>query len=186
MIKTAQDMKSYKKQLKEALADNFLRTALDNFNTAYRENREAVYEGIDFEGIRDQIADSKDAALPRLVELFEEVKSNAGAAGDRVLVARNARKANEVIANIAKENNAQKIVKSKSMTAEETFLNDHLEKQGYIVTETDLGEWIIQLRKEGPSHMVMPAIHLSRYQVGDLFEDVTGRKLDSENFDRLV
>ena len=46
------------------------------------------------------------------------------------------------------------------MTAEETFLNDHLERAGYEVTETDLGEWIIQLRREGPSHMVMPAIHL--------------------------
>ena len=50
MIKTAQDMKSYKKQLKEALSDQFLRAALDNFYTAYRENRSAVYESIDFEG----------------------------------------------------------------------------------------------------------------------------------------
>jgi L-lactate utilization protein LutB len=53
MIKTAQDIKSYKKQLKEALCDQFLRTALDNFNTAYRENRAAVYKGIDFERIKN-------------------------------------------------------------------------------------------------------------------------------------
>jgi iron-sulfur cluster protein len=72
------------------------------------------------------------------------------------------------------------------MTAEEIFLNDHLEKEGFTVTETDLGEWIIQLRGEGPSHMVMPAIHLSRYQVGDLFEEVTQKKQDSENIDKLV
>ncbi len=65
--------------------------------------------------------------------------------------------ANEIVAAIAKENNVKKIIKSKSMTAEETFLNDHLENKGYFVTETDLGELIIQLRKEGPSHMVMPA-----------------------------
>ena len=60
------------------------------------------------------------------------------------------------------------------MTAEETFLNDHLEDEGLEVVETDLGEWIIQLRHEGPSHMVMPAIHLSRQEVADLFTKVTG------------
>jgi len=103
-----------------------------------------------------------------------------------VHAAQDAKQANEIIAAIAKENNVKKIIKSKSMTAEETFLNDYLEKEGYIVTETDLGEWIIQLRKEGPSHMVMPAIHLSRYQVGDLFEEVIREKLDSENIDKLV
>jgi len=81
MIKTAQDIKSYKKQLKEALSDQFLRTALDNFNCAYRENRSAVYEGIDFEGIKKEIAAEKDAALPRLIELFETFKTHAEAAG---------------------------------------------------------------------------------------------------------
>ena len=173
MIKTAQDLKSYKKKLKEALEDKFLRKALDTFNTVYRENRPTVYQGIDFEGIKEEIAAGKDAALSRLTELFEEFKTRAEAAGAKVHVAKDAREANEIIAAIAKENNVKKIIKSKSMTAEETFLNDHLEKDGFIVTETDLGEWIIQLRHEGPSHMVMPAIHLSRYQVGDLFEGVT-------------
>ena len=186
MIKTAQDMKSYKKLLKEALEDKFLRTALDTFNTVYRENRPTVYQGIDFEGIKKEIATGKDAALPRLMELFEEFKTNAEAAGAKVHIAKDAREANEIIAAIAKKNSVKKIIKSKSMTAEETFLNDHLEKKGFIVTETDLGEWIIQLRHEGPSHMVMPAIHLSRYQVGDLFEEVTKKKLDSENIDKLV
>jgi len=186
MIKTAQDMKSYKKQLKEALADKFLRTALDNFNTAYRENRAEVYRGIDFDDIRDQIAAGKDAALPRLIELFEEFKACAEAAGAKVHVAKDARESNEIIAAIAKENHVNKIIKSKSMTAEETFLNHHLENKGFTVTETDLGEWIIQLRGEGPSHMVLPAIHLSRHQVGDLFTQVTGKNQDSENIDKLV
>jgi iron-sulfur cluster protein len=186
MIKTAQDIKSYKKQLKEALSDQFLRTALDNFNCAYRENRSAVYEGIDFEGIKKEIAAGKDAALPRLMELFEAFKTHAEAAGVKVHAAKDAKQANEIVASIAKENNVKKIIKSKSMTAEETFLNDHLENKGYFVTETDLGEWIIQLRKEGPSHMVMPAIHLSRYQVGDLFETVTRKQQDSKNIDKLV
>ena len=186
MIKTAQDMKSYKKQLKEALSDKFLRTALDNFYTAYRENRPAVYDGIDFEGIKKEIATGKDGALPYLKELYEEFKVHAETAGAKVHIAKNAQQANEIITAIAKEHHVEKIVKAKSMTAEETFLNDHLEKEGFTVTETDLGEWIIQLRKEGPSHMVMPAIHLSRHQVGDLFADVTGKKQNSEDIDKLV
>jgi len=186
MTKTAQDIKTYKKQLKEALSDGFLRSALDKFNTVYRENRPNVYAGIDFEGIRDEIAAGKDAALPQLEELFAEFKANAEKAGAKVHRAADAGQANELIAKIAKESGSRKIVKSKSMTAEETFLNHHLENEDLVVTETDLGEWIVQLRKEGPSHMVMPAIHLSRHQVGDLFEEVVQRDLDSENIDKLV
>jgi len=186
MIKTAQDIKSYKKQLKEALGDKFLRSALDKFNTVYRENRPNVYAGIDFEGIRDDIAAGKDEALPRLMALFEEFKSHAEKVGVTVHVAHDAQEANTIIARIAADNQVRHIIKAKSMTAEETFLNNHLEKDGYKVTETDLGEWIIQLRGEGPSHMVMPAIHLSRYQVGDLFAEVTQQKQESENIDKLV
>jgi iron-sulfur cluster protein len=186
MIKTAQDIRSYKKQLKEALEDKFLRTSLDNFNTAYRKNRPKVYEGLDFEKIKQEIAQEKDVVLPRLLDLFDEFRTHAEAAGAIVHVAKDALEANRIIACIAEDNAVKHIVKSKSMTAEEIFLNTHLEKRGFQVTETDLGEWIIQLRQEGPSHMVMPAIHLSRYQVGDLFEELTQNKLNSENIDELV
>jgi iron-sulfur cluster protein len=186
VIKTAKDMKSYKKQIRQALNDSFLRQALDKFNTVYRENRPAVYRDIDFEGIRQAIAENKDSLIPHLEILFEKFKSHAEKAGTIVHRAKNASEANEIIARIAKINQVKKIVKSKSMTAEETFLNNHLEKQGYEVTETDLGEWIIQLKHEGPSHMVLPAIHLSRYQVGELFEDQTGQKLDKNDIDKLV
>ena len=96
-----------------------------------------------------------------------------------------AAEANEIIIRIAKENNVKRVTKSKSMTAEEIELNPALEAQGITVDETDLGEWIIQLRHEGPSHMVMPAIHLSRYQVADDFTKATGEKQDSD-IQRLV
>ena len=99
--------------------------------------------------------------------------------------ARTAQEANAIIARIAQDNQVSKIIKSKSMTAEETLLNHYLEARGLEVTETDLGEWIIQLRHEGPSHMVMPAIHLSRHQVADLFSDVTGHRQESD-IERLV
>jgi len=186
MIKPPSDMKSYKERIRKALTDPFLRSALDKFNTQYRENRPRIYAGVDFEGIRDEIAAAKDASLPALMDLYESFKKNAEASGAKVHLAGDAEEANRIISGIARENGIKKIVKSKSMTAEETFLNDHLIEAGYEVIETDLGEWIIQLRHEGPSHMVMPAIHLSRYQVGDLFGKVTGKKQDSENIDKLV
>ncbi len=186
MIKTAQDLKSYKQQIREALSDSYLRSALDKFNTAYRANRPGVYKEIDFDTIRDAIAENKDSLIPYLETLYEQFKKNAQKAGTIVHRAKDAKAANEIIAGIARENGVQKIVKSKSMTAEETFLNRDLEKHGFQVTETDLGEWIIQLKQEGPSHMVMPAIHLSRHQVGDLFEKQTHTKLDKDNIDTLV
>ncbi len=186
MIKTAQDIKSYKKQLKQALQDKFLRKALGNFNASYRANRAGVYADTDFDTIKQEIAAEKDAAMPRLQSLMRAFKEHAEAAGTHVHVAKDAVEANQLISRIARDNAVEHIIKSKSMTAEETYLNDHLEKEGFKVTETDLGEWIIQLRHEGPSHMVMPAIHLSRYQVGELFNDVTNQKLDPENIDMLV
>jgi iron-sulfur cluster protein len=141
---------------------------------------------MDLESLIGEIAHGKDQAIPHLLELFAEFKTRAEAAGVKVHLARTAREANEMIAAIASDNQVRKIVKGKSMTAEETFLNDHLEREGYEVTETDLGEWIIQLRREGPSHMVMPAIHLSRQEVAELFTRVTGRHQDPNDIDGMV
>ncbi len=186
MIRTATNIKSYKKELKQALENSFLNETLENFGASYKISRENAFKGIDFESLRDTIAKAKDKALSRLDELFEEFKKNAEKAGVKVHLAENADKANTIISRIAKENGVKNIVKSKSMTAEETFLNDHLEKQGFVVTETDLGEWIIQLRKEGPSHMVMPAIHLSRKEVAELFTKVTGKAQDPDDIGKMV
>jgi iron-sulfur cluster protein len=174
MIDTAQNLKDYKKRLKQALGNKFLRAAMGTFAAAYKEAQGRIFQGVDVESWRREIARSKDEALPHLEELYEAFKAKAEAAGVKVHLAATAREANEIIAGIARDNGVRKIVKSKSMTAEETFLNDHLEAGGFEVVETDLGEWIIQLRHEGPSHMVMPAIHLSRQEVADLFTKVTG------------
>lgn len=186
MITTPNDPKAYKKDLKQALGNQFLGVTLDTFATAYKASRTKAFEGIDLDTLIAEIAAGKDAAIPYLEELFAAFKARAEAAGVKVHVARTAFEANSIIADIAKANQVKKIVKGKSMTAEETFLNDHLEKEGFEVTETDLGEWIIQLRHEGPSHMVMPAIHLSRKQVAELFTKVTGRPQDPEDINGMV
>lgn len=184
-MQNAKNLKGYKKEVDDALQNEFLRTAMDNFAVAYRTGRANAFAGIDVEALVSDIAEAKDYAIAHMDELFEQFKANAEKTGVHIHLAKTAQDANEIIARIAHDNNVKKIIKSKSMTAEETLLNHHLEADGYDVIETDLGEWIIQLRGEGPSHMVMPAIHLSRYQVADLFTDVTGQKQDSE-IERLV
>ncbi len=158
---------------------------MDKFAVAYRTSRANAFREMDVDALVAEIAAAKDAAIGQMEALYETFKANAEKIGIQVHLARTAEDANRIIADIARKTDSRKIVKSKSMTAEETLLNHHLEAQGLEVTETDLGEWIIQLRHEGPSHMVMPAIHLSRYQVADLFTDVTGKKQDSE-IERLV
>ncbi|MDA8133021.1 MAG: LUD domain-containing protein [Desulfobacteraceae bacterium] len=186
MIQTAKDMKTYRKKIKAALENKFLRKALENFASSYKASRAKAFEGMDLSALKGEIAQGKDQALTVLEDLYLRFKAGAEAAGAVVHLAKTAGEANEIIARIARDNKVTSIVKSKSMTAEETHLNDHLEARGFRVTETDLGEWIIQLRHEGPSHMVMPAIHLSRGQVGTLFSDVTKTPVDLEDIDRMV
>ena len=169
----------------KALSNDFQRQAMDKFAVAYRNSRDNAFADLDSEALVAEIARIKDHALERLDDLFARFKENAEKFGVQVHLARTAEEANALVASIAEENQVQRIVKSKSMTAEETLLNRYLEARGLEVTETDLGEWIIQLRDEGPSHMVMPAIHLSRFQVADLFSDVTGKAQNAE-IERLV
>ncbi len=178
--------RAYHRQIEEALNDSFQRRTLDKFAVEYRASRDKVFEEIDGRGLIRRIADMKDNAARRIDELYEQFKEEAEKRGVTVHRAADAVEAREIIAKIAEENGVRTIVKSKSMTAEEIGLNAHLEKKGLDVCETDLGEWIIQLRGEGPSHMVMPAIHLSRQQVAEDFERVTGEKQDREDVQRLV
>jgi iron-sulfur cluster protein len=184
-MQQAKDLKGYRQEVGTALSNDFLRQAMDKFAVAYRTSRQNAFAGMDVDSLVADVARAKDAAVAEMDNLLAEFKRNAAKAGVTVHEARTAQEANEIIAAIARDNQVQKIIKSKSMTAEETLLNHHLEDQGLEVTETDLGEWIIQLRHEGPSHMVMPAIHLSRYQVADLFSDVTGQKQEVD-IERLV
>jgi len=179
-------MKDYHKAIDDALNDKFLRRTLDKFAVEYRASRDKVFTEVDERGLIAKIAAVKDDACHRMEELYEQFKKEAEKRGVHVHRAVDAAEANEIISRIAKENNVKRIVKSKSMTAEETHLNDKLLKDNFIVDETDLGEWIIQLRKEGPSHMVMPAIHLSRYQVAEDFTKETGVKQDPEDIQKLV
>jgi len=184
-MESRESLKSYKHRLDDALDNRFLRQAMDKFAVAYRVSRENAFAGMDVADLIQQVADIKAAAIADCKALLERFIKKAEAHGVHVHLADTAEDANRIIGEIAQKTGSKKIVKSKSMTAEEIHLNRWLENLGVGVIETDLGEWIVQLRKEGPSHMVMPAIHLSRFQVADLFSDVTGKDQEAE-IDRLV
>ena len=177
---------NYHEQIAEALDDAFLRKTLDKFAIDYRKSRDAVFSEVDGPALIQRISRTKDGVAAHLEDLYAQFKTEAEKRGVVVHRAATAAEAREIVLKIAQENDVRKVVKSKSMTAEEIGLNAHLEKAGIEVQETDLGEWIIQLRGEGPSHMVMPAIHLSRQQVADDFEKATGEKQDHEDVQKLV
>lgn len=180
------NMKEYHGQIREALDDAFLRKTLDKFAVDYKANRARIFQGWDVPELIKDVADIKDNAAQHMMELYAQFKKEAEKRGVHVHLASDAAEANRIIARIAKDNDCKTIIKSKSMTAEETHLNPALEREGFRVVETDLGEWIIQNRNEGPSHMVMPAIHLSRYQVADLFSEITKKQQDREDVQKMV
>jgi len=184
-MKKNESFKEYKNRLDNALENNFLRTAMDNFAVAYRTSRLNAFSEMDVDAAIKEVAAIKADAVKNNALLLSRFISKAKKNGIKVHLADTGEDANKIIAQIAEQTHSKKIIKSKSMTAEEIRLNQWLENKGLEVTETDLGEWIVQLRKEGPSHMVMPAIHLSRYQVADLFSDVTKKHQDAE-IEKLV
>ncbi|MHC1699055.1 MAG: L-lactate dehydrogenase (quinone) large subunit LdhH [Geobacteraceae bacterium] len=164
-----------KKIIRQKINDVFLRNALSAFAKQYPTARAKAFEGTDFEALRERIASSRKAALRELPSLLEKFQTNAEKTGATVHLCSTAQDALDAIRNIIQEKNCDFIVKSKSMTAEEIRLNPYLEKAGIRCLETDLGEWIIQLAGERPSHMVMPAIHKNRAEVAELFSRETGQ-----------
>ncbi len=160
--------------IRAKINDTFLRRALKNFAAAYPQARAKAFEGIDFERLRGRIADQKRAGLSRLPELVAGFTASAEQAGATVHRCRTPQDACRVILEIIRAKGADLLVKSKAMTSEEIELNRYLEANGVRCLETDLGEWIIQLAGERPSHMVMPAIHKNKEEVAALFSRATG------------
>lgn len=160
--------------------DPRLRSTLRDFSRGFAAKREACFQGLDFERLREDLARMKDQAIVRNAELLDRFEARAQRHGSRVLRARDGAEANRLILDVLKEHGVRKIVKGKSMVSEETRLNEFLVRNGVEPMETDLGEWIIQLGAEPPTHMVMPAIHLSRKDVAGIFAGHLGREVADE------
>lgn len=130
----------------------------------------------EWEWLREQAAQIKRYTLDHLAELLEQFERNAHRQGAVVHWARDAAEHNEIVLSLLQRHGARRVVKSKSMLTEECHLNPYLERHGIEVVDTDLGEWIVQLRGESPSHIVMPAIHTKREEIGELFHEKIGTK----------
>lgn len=128
----------------------------------------------DWEELRNQASDIKQHTLSNLDAYLQQFEERAIANGVQVHWAADAREHNEIVLKLLKQAGAKKIVKSKSMLTEECHLNPWLEEHGIEVVDTDLGERIVQLRNEPPSHIVLPAIHIKKEEVGELFHEFLG------------
>ena len=158
-----------------ALTDTQLRGALRKATSLFGERRlEATRSLPNWEELRSQARAIKDETLLHLDQYLEQFESNATKAGAQIHWARDAAEANSIVCRLARERNARLAVKSKSMATEEIHLNAALEAEGIEALETDLGEYIIQLAGETPSHIIAPAIHKTKGQIAELFVDKLG------------
>lgn len=166
---------TFAENAKAALADAQLRGALRHATTLFgKRRREAAASLSNWEELRSQARAIKDEVLLHLDRYLETFVKNAENRGAKVHWARDAAEANAIITRLTLERSARNVVKSKSMTTEEIHLNAALERAGMQVVETDLGEYIIQLADETPSHIIAPAIHKTKRQVAELFTSELG------------
>ncbi len=133
----------------------------------------------EWEILRSLASQIKDHTLANMDTLLEQFEANAKANGITVHWAADAQEHNDIVLNIMKKHGFKKMVKSKSMLTEECHLNPYLEKNGIEVIDTDLGERIVQLRDEPPSHIVLPAIHLKKQDVSDTFHEHLNTEKDN-------
>ncbi len=164
--------RQFKTRSLEKLADANLQAALKKLQGNFVKGRaDRVAELPDFPAMRDAAAAIRERAVRNLDAYLEEFERNATARGAVVHWAETAADVNRIVCELAAQYGVKKAVKSKSMVSEEVALNDALEAAGVEVVETDLGEYILQLAKEPPSHIVAPVVHKTRDEVSDLFAD---------------
>lgn len=170
----------------DALSDATIR---ENFRGAMdflRDKRSSVFQGTDLASLREQGAAIRKHVIGNMAELLEELEKNCLRNGMHVHWAEDAKQARTIIADIAHANDVKRVVKGKSMASEEIELNEHLESLDIECLETDMGEFIVQLDHEPPSHIIMPAIHKSKDQIAELFERELGEDTKQASVDDLI
>ncbi|MEX2594882.1 MAG: lactate utilization protein B [Anditalea sp.] len=147
-----------------------------------REKRDTAAQKLpEWEQLRDNASEVKDYVLSHLDQLLLDFEKNANSNGVEVLWAKDAKEHNEHVLDILQKHGIKNIVKSKSILTEECGLNHFLEDKGYDVVDTDLGERIIQFVKQAPSHIVLPAIHLKKQEIGNIFHDHIGTRKGADD-----
>jgi L-lactate dehydrogenase complex protein LldF len=165
----------------QALADQPLQEALVRLTgTLLAGNRRGYAALADSSQLRDHAKRIKEHTLARLDHYLERLESSIAKLGGEVHWAASAEDARRIITNIARETGCHRVVKSKSMTTEEIHLNPALEAAGIEVTETDFGEFILQLAGERPSHLVAPAVHHTRESIARILSQHVGKSLPDD------
>ena len=160
----------FQRNAAKSLNNKILQGALKNIEPRFvGARREAISHLDDFEAVRSRATAIRDQVLANLDQWLIRFEQEAQRRSAIVHWAETAEEANRIICDIARQHNVKKAVKSKSMVSEECGLNDALEAAGVQVVETDLGEYILQLAHEPPSHIVAPVLHKTKDQVSDLF-----------------
>jgi iron-sulfur cluster protein len=172
--------KVFQRRLEAAITDPNLARALDRALSTFRKRREQAFDGLDFEAMRRDMRRRKERAIAQLPELIEQFTREAEAVGAQVYLATTADEACAIVREIAVRHGVRLAIKTKSMATEEIRLTQVLEQAGIQVVESDLGEWIMQLAGEHPSHLIAPAIHKSREEIAALFSRKLGREIRPE------
>jgi L-lactate dehydrogenase complex protein LldF len=155
---------------RRALLDAGLQTALGNIPGGFQDKRAAAIARLpEFDALCDAARDIKDHTLEHLDFYLETFEAKVTELGGRVHWCRSPAEARAAVLAICRDAGAQLVIKGKTMIGEEIAINDYLEANGVQAVETDLGEYIVQLRRETPSHIIAPAIHLNRGQIADSF-----------------
>ncbi len=176
--------RNLKEEIKEKLADPILRNNLSRFAQQYPAARMKAYGNIggdaEIDALRDDLRQMKRETVAHIEEVADEFQASLEKRGVKVFRAKDGDHLKQQLLQICKENGVKRIVKSKSMATEEIRLNDFLVKEGLHVKETDLGEWMLSVAGQHPSHMVMPAIHLNRKQCAKFFSDELKENIPSD------
>lgn len=170
----------FRAQAHEAMANDTLQASLEGVRRVMpRIRSSAVDQCDDFASLCAQARAVRQDSIHRLDRLLEEFEQKVIESGGHVHWARTGEEATQIIAGLCASVDGHRIIKSKSMVSEEIELNPALESAGYEVTETDLGEYIIQLRGEKPSHILAPSLHVTLAEVGEAFDAKHGIERDA-------
>src|SRR5262245_45517189 len=165
----------------QALADEPLQAALIRLtSTLMAGNRRSFAALADSDALRDHAKRIKEHTLAHLDKYLEQLEASVQRLGGQVHWATTAADARDIVLRIARDANCKRAVKSKSMTSEEIHLNSALEAAGIEVTETDYGEFIIQIAGERPSHLVAPAVHHTRESIAAVLSRYVGEELPDD------
>jgi len=178
---------AFRGRIDEALGNDQLRRNFRSAMTGIMERRASQFpDDQQLQALRDQARAVRSHALVEQPELLERLEARLTENGIQVHWAESPEQANAVIHGILAAAGAKSVVKGKSMVSEETGLNAYLEQRGLDVIESDLGEYIIQLAEEPPSHIVAPAIHKNRREVAELFRTFHPEIPYTEDIDELT